>query len=53
MIIDNLRKYEYVILDSALPKVKDIWELCDYTILIRAINDEERFNNLKNLIKKE
>ena len=47
-IEEKLKTYKYVILDSfALPRVKNIWQMCNYTILVKGINDIERYKKIK------
>ena len=46
--IEKVKKTEkFIILDFfALSKIKEIWQLCDYTILVKAINESKRIENI-------
>ena len=52
--IESLRKnYDYIIIDHyKLAEFQTIWNQCDYRILMEAINDDKRYENIALRYKK-
>lgn len=52
--IEKLKKENsWVIIDFfQLPSLKKVWNLCDYLILVEAINDDRRYENIAIRYKK-
>lgn len=45
--IRNANNKKHIILESLfLPIIKEIWQLCDYTILVKAVNKSKRKENI-------
>ena len=46
-IIDAKENNKWIIFDFfALPKIEEIWELCDYTILVKSKSEIKRIQNI-------
>ena len=46
-IMDDKKTNNFIILDFfALTRIKEIWQLCDYTILVKAVDESKRIENI-------
>lgn len=53
-IMEYQKNYNWVILDFfALSRIKEIWQLCDYTILVKAADNTKRIENISLRHKKD
>ncbi len=46
-IKEQLKNYNYILVDFfRLPILKEVWNLCDYHILVQEISDKKRYENI-------